>query len=55
MKKPTIEELEKILSDPAETIIILPNGEVRTTKDKKAKSAKPEVLSIDEALKRSTY
>ena len=51
MKKPTIKELEKILDEPSEIIIILPDGSIKTTKDEDAKNAKAEILSIEEALK----
>lgn len=38
MKKPTIEELEKILNDPNDyPILIMPNGELKTDRRRKGK------------------
>lgn len=55
MKMPTIHELEKILKEPDERIIILPDGSITTTNDKNKKSVKPKILSLDEVLKKGTY
>ncbi len=55
MKKPTIKELEKILDEPAETIVIMPNGEVRTALGQPIYTPKPVILTLDKALRGSTY
>ena len=46
-KKPTIEQLEKILNSPDEIPIkIMPNGEIRAIKKRKSK---PKILTMREA------